>query len=112
VFRLCRVRLHALIVAPFHQSMIPFFIVGVEHISADYEYACARQNVPAWCRAPLRVEVANNKLATEVAKIDDIAFEAGYEDPTSVRCLFKRNAGLTPAVYRKKFASIGVANNV
>jgi transcriptional regulator GlxA family with amidase domain len=60
----------------------------------------------------LRVEVANNKLATEAAKIDDIAFAVGYEDPTSVRCRFKRNAGLTPAVYRKKFASIGVANNV
>jgi transcriptional regulator GlxA family with amidase domain len=55
---------------------------------------------------------ASPKLVTEAAKIDDIAFEVGYEAPTSVRCLFKRNAGLMPAVYRKKFASIGVANNV
>jgi AraC-like DNA-binding protein len=60
----------------------------------------------------LRVAVANNKLATEVAKIDDIAFEEGYEYTTSFRRLSKRKAGLTPAVYRKKFAGIGVANNV
>jgi len=59
----------------------------------------------------LRIEVAKNKLATEAGNIDDIAFEVGYEDATSFRRLFKRKAGLTPAVYRKKFAGIIAAKS-
>ena len=30
----------------------------------------------------------------------------GYEDTTSSRQIFKRQAGLTPAAYRRKFARI------
>ena len=54
----------------------------------------------------LRIEVAKALLVTEVTKIDEIGVSVGYEDPTSFRRLFKRMAGLTPAVYRKKFAGI------
>ena len=54
----------------------------------------------------LRIEAAKLLLATETTNIDEISVTVGYEDPTSFRRLFKRKAGLTPAVYRKKFAGI------
>jgi len=54
----------------------------------------------------LRIEVAKNLLATNSTNVDEISVAVGYEDPTSFRRLFKRKAGLTPAVYRKKFAGI------
>ena len=56
----------------------------------------------------LRIEIAKQRLSSEATNIDDISISVGYEDPTSFRRLFKRKAGLTPAVYRKKFA--GIAN--
>ena len=54
----------------------------------------------------LRIEAAKGLLVTEATNIDEISVAVGYEDPTSFRRLFKRKAGLTPAVYRKKFAGI------
>ncbi len=60
----------------------------------------------------LRIEAAKTLLATEATNIEEISVSVGYEDPTSFRRLFKRKAGLTPAVYRKKFAGIvGVKNS-
>jgi len=54
----------------------------------------------------LRIEIAKKLLSTEAINVDEIGVSVGYEDPTSFRRLFKRKAGLTPAVYRKKFAGI------
>jgi transcriptional regulator GlxA family with amidase domain len=59
----------------------------------------------------LRIEIAKKLLSTEATNIDDISVSVGYEDPTSFRRLFKRKAGLTPAVYRKKFAGIADAKS-
>ena len=59
----------------------------------------------------LRIEIAKKLLSTEATNIDDISVSVGYEDPTSFRRLFKRKAGLTPAVYRKKFAGIAAAKS-
>ena len=58
----------------------------------------------------LRIEIARNRLVNDTGSIDDIAFDVGYEDPTSFRRLFKRKAGLTPAVYRKKFSGNPAVN--
>ncbi len=54
----------------------------------------------------LRIEIAKKLLSTETTNVDEISVSVGYEDPTSFRRLFKRKAGLTPALYRKKFAGI------
>ena len=59
----------------------------------------------------LRIEIAKKLLSTEATHIDEISVSVGYEDPTSFRRLFKRKAGLTPAVYRKKFAGIATIKN-
>jgi AraC-like DNA-binding protein len=54
----------------------------------------------------LRIEAAKQLLETETTAIEEISNTVGYEDPTSFRRLFKRNTGITPAIYRKKFCSI------
>jgi transcriptional regulator GlxA family with amidase domain len=54
----------------------------------------------------IRIEEAKQLLETSVATVEEIGHTVGYEDPTSFRRLFKREAGLTPAAYRRKFAGI------
>lgn len=54
----------------------------------------------------LRVEEAKQMLETTADAIDIIAKQAGYEDPTSFRRLFKRLTGVTPGRYRQRFRSI------
>jgi transcriptional regulator GlxA family with amidase domain len=54
----------------------------------------------------IRVEEAKQLLETDASSVEEIGHMVGYEDPSSFRRLFKRTAGLTPAVYRRKFAGI------
>jgi transcriptional regulator GlxA family with amidase domain len=54
----------------------------------------------------LRIEAAKQLLESEPTAIEEIGNRVGYEDPTSFRRIFKRNVGITPALYRKKFCSI------
>ncbi len=54
----------------------------------------------------LRIERARQLLELGGEGIKDIGYAVGYEDPTFFRRLFKRTTGLTPAAYRRKFASI------
>jgi transcriptional regulator GlxA family with amidase domain len=54
----------------------------------------------------LRIEEAKQLIETETAGIDDVGFKVGYEDPTFFRRLFKRQTGITPAAYRRKFAGM------
>jgi transcriptional regulator GlxA family with amidase domain len=59
----------------------------------------------------LRIEVAKQLLSSAATSIDEISYSVGYEDPTSFRRLFKRKAGITPAVYRKKFTGSAASKN-
>lgn len=54
----------------------------------------------------LRIEGARERLESSASPVDDVGLEVGYEDPTFFRRLFKRVTGLTPAVYRRKYAPI------
>jgi len=54
----------------------------------------------------LRIEQAKRIIEQEASGLEDVAYKVGYEDPTFFRRLFKREVGLTPATYRRKFASI------
>ncbi|HEY1092023.1 MAG TPA: helix-turn-helix domain-containing protein [Burkholderiaceae bacterium] len=54
----------------------------------------------------LRVERAKRIIEQQAGGLDEVAFEVGYEDPSFFRRLFKRKVGLTPAAYRRKFASV------
>ena len=57
----------------------------------------------------LRIEAARGLLEAGRGAVDDVGFSVGYEDPTFFRRLFKRTTGMTPAAYRRKFASIGAS---
>lgn len=54
----------------------------------------------------LRIESAKRMLETGDTSVDEISGKVGYEDTASFRRLFKRQSGLTPMAYRKKFAGI------
>jgi transcriptional regulator GlxA family with amidase domain len=54
----------------------------------------------------LRIEGARSLLETGNDAVDEVGYRVGYEDPTFFRRLFKRTTGLTPAVYRRKYAPI------
>lgn len=51
----------------------------------------------------LRIEEAKQMLETEDRGIETIAAEVGYEDSSFFRRIFKRQVGLSPAQYRKRF---------
>jgi transcriptional regulator GlxA family with amidase domain len=54
----------------------------------------------------LRVEEAKRLLEGGDMPVDEISFEAGYEDPSFFRRLFKRRTGLTPSQYRRMFKPV------
>lgn len=57
----------------------------------------------------LRVEAARHLLESGDMAVDDISVEAGYEDASFFRRLFKRRTGLTPGRYRRLFRPIDTA---
>jgi transcriptional regulator GlxA family with amidase domain len=54
----------------------------------------------------LRVEEAKRLLESGQMPVDEISAEAGYEDPSFFRRLFKRRTGLTPSQYRRMFQPV------
>jgi transcriptional regulator GlxA family with amidase domain len=58
----------------------------------------------------LRIEEAKQMLERTDRVIEAIAEEVGYEDGSFFRRLFRRQVGLTPAEYRRRFATLPRAN--
>jgi transcriptional regulator GlxA family with amidase domain len=56
----------------------------------------------------VRIDEARHVLESSALSVDEVGFAVGYDDPTFFRRLFKRRTGLTPAAYRRKFASVAV----
>lgn len=54
----------------------------------------------------VRIDEARRILDSSSIGVDEVGFSVGYEDPTFFRRLFKRVTGMTPAAYRRKFATI------
>lgn len=54
----------------------------------------------------LRVEKAKRLLEASQTPIDEISVEAGYEDASFFRRLFKRRTGMTPSQYRRLFQPV------
>lgn len=51
----------------------------------------------------VRVEEARKRLERTTDSVEAISWAVGYEDPSAFRRLFIRNAGISPARYRRKF---------
>lgn len=60
----------------------------------------------------VRIEEAKQLLETTNLPSTEVAANVGYEDATFFRRLFKRQAGVTPARYRRRFAGIGQIQGV
>lgn len=56
----------------------------------------------------IRIEEAKKLLEANSTKVEEIGHLVGYEDPTFFRRLFKRQVGMTPVAYRKKFTRLAV----
>lgn len=54
----------------------------------------------------MRLEEGKQMLESSVESIESIAHEVGYEDAGFFSRLFRRNVGLTPAQYRKRFGRL------
>lgn len=61
---------------------------------------------PMACVHTLRLEEAKQMLETGDAPIEAIANEVGYEDASFFGRLFRREVGLTPAQYRRRFGTM------
>ena len=57
----------------------------------------------------LRIEEAKRLLETGDKSLDEIAYAAGYDDPSFFRRLFKRRTGLNPSEYRRLFSPVTAA---
>lgn len=55
----------------------------------------------------LRVEMARRRLETSTETVEGIMLHSGYGDTSSFRKLFKKQTGLTPSAYRRKFSCLG-----
>lgn len=54
----------------------------------------------------LRLEEAKQMLETDEAPVEAVASEVGYEDAGFFSRLFRREVGLTPAQYRRRFGAM------
>jgi transcriptional regulator GlxA family with amidase domain len=57
----------------------------------------------------LRIEAAKRLLETGDLPLDEISFEAGYDDQSFFRRLFKRRTGVNPSEYRRLFKPVAAA---
>lgn len=57
----------------------------------------------------LRIEEAKRLLETGNKPLDEIAYAAGYDDPSFFRRLFKRRTGVNPSEYRRLFQPVAAA---
>ena len=79
---------------------------GLSERSFKRRFARATGMSPIEYVHTLRVEESKQILETSDLPIEAVACEVGYEDASFFGRLFRRNVGLTPAQYRKRFGSL------
>ena len=79
---------------------------GLPERSFKRRFAKATGMTPIEYIQTLRLEESKLVLETTDIPVEAVAMEVGYEDPSYFGRLFKRNVGLTPAQYRKRFGGL------
>lgn len=86
------------------QAMVTRTGLNVRTFSRRFGAATGRS--PIEYVQALRIEEAKRILEADTTPSEDVGALVGYEDPASFRRIFRREVGVTPAAYRKKFAPI------
>jgi len=81
-------------------------ISGLSERSFKRRFAKATGTKPIEYVQTIRLEEAKQILETTDRPVEVVANDVGYEDLSYFGRLFKRNVGLTPAQYRKRFGSL------
>ena len=76
---------------------------GIPERTFKRRFTLATGNAPLDYVQRLRVEYAKRRLEQSDTSVDQISWGVGYEDPAFFRRLFKRVAGVSPAIYRRKY---------
>ncbi len=76
---------------------------GLPKRTFDRRFRAATGYAPLAYVQALRIEEAKQSLETGPEPIDEVARQVGYEDTASFRRLFRRQVGMTPGDYRRKF---------
>lgn len=75
---------------------------GLAERSFKRRFRRATGHTPIAYVQQLRVHHAKRRLVQTTEPIDEIAWQVGYEDPSTFRRLFKRYTRITPGAYRRK----------
>lgn len=81
-------------------------IACLEKRTFQRRFRSATSYTPVEYCQQLKVEAAREKLELGNRNIEQIAWEANYQDPAAFRKIFKRIVGLTPSEYRQRFNSL------
>ena len=76
---------------------------GLRKRTFDRRFRAATGYAPLAYLQSLRIEEAKQLLETEDHPVEQVARLVGYEDAASFRRLFRREVGMTPGDYRRKF---------
>lgn len=79
---------------------------GVNYRTLSRRFGAAVGRSPIEYVQGLRIEDAKRILEENLTPVEDVGALVGYEDPASFRRIFCREAGLSPAAYRKKFSPL------
>lgn len=83
--------------------------VGMSPRNLIRRFKEATGNLPNAYVQDLRVAAARELLEGSTSSVQAIAAQVGYEDVAFFRALFKRQTGMTPADYRRRFGQLTVA---
>ncbi len=76
---------------------------GLAKRTFDRRFRAATGYAPLAYVQSLRVEEAKQMLETGSEPVEEVARQVGYEDTASFRRLFRRQVGMSPGDYRRKF---------
>lgn len=68
-------------------------------------FKAATGRLPGAYLQAVRIEMAKAMLENDRASVQSVAAAVGYDDVSFFRTVFKREAGITPAEYRARFAN-------
>jgi transcriptional regulator GlxA family with amidase domain len=83
---------------------------GMSRRTFERRFKTATGDTPLVYLQRTRVESAKRLLETVTLSFDEICYRVGYENSNFFREVFKKNTGLLPTEYQKKFQRVSIAS--